>query len=221
MGGANMSIKIGIDPKLLSAGDFERIGTIKKAADLVYDYVNWVTEDHNRTLVHKNHEKRIQDLIEAVGDVFGNPYGRDQLMGFFIANVVKSAVTYEESRTNVKGWHVLKPSVIAEMFVFDKVVEVMQQLSLHDRCMYAGVFMSELTTGSDKLFEIEAGNVVGCDSIFVETVHWDALLEEAEETDTSNEVVGRVLVENSFMVLSSEEVQGALEQIAQSNKEII
>src|SRR5574343_260232 len=183
MGGANMSIKIGIDPKLLSVGDFERIGTIKKAADLVYEYVNWVTEDHNRTLVHKNHEKRIQDLIEAVGDVFGNPYGRDQLMGFFIANVVKSAVTYEESRTNVKGWHVLKPSVIAEMFVFD--------------------------------------NVVGCDSIFVETVHWDALLEEAEETDTSNEVVGRVLVENSFMVLSSEDVQDALEQIAQSNKEII
>lgn len=216
-----MTVKIGIDPKLLSSGDFERIGTIKKAADYVYEYVAWVTEDHNRTLVHKNHEKRIEALLESVSDVFGNPYGRDQLMGFFIANVVKSAVQYEESRTNIKGWHILQPSVVSEMFVFDKVVEVMQQLCRQDRCMYAGVFMSELTSSHEKLLDIEVGTVVGCDDIFVDTVQWTALLEEAEEEDTSNEVVGRTLVQNSFVALSYEDMQSALEHLTEANKEII
>lgn len=185
-----------INPDVLTPEDYERIGTIKKAADVVYDYVQWATEDHSRTLVEKEHQAKISSVIDEITLIFGGQVVEPAMVRYFIANVASTVVRLEEAQTNIKHWHVLSDGNLRDIYVQEEVVACcLAKPNHHDIAMFAGVFMSKATSGHEKLPKILEGELVGGDSLFSSTNHWRSLIDQSEEdSDTSAEAVGHALV---------------------------
>lgn len=178
-------------------GDYDRIGTIKKGADVVYEYVRWVLEDHTRTLVEKVHQKRIEELQRDVAAVFGLLQHREELGRYFCVNVIKAARDAEEMSSNIKGWTVFNDELFNDMYSPDRTAFQLVSLKPQDRCMYAGVFMSELTESHPDLDQIDVAAIVGADPLFVHSANWENLLAAANIEDTDFVSVGRALVQLS------------------------
>ena len=178
-------------------GDYDRIGTIKKGADVVYEYVRWVLEDHTRTLVEKMHQQRIEELQRDICAVFGLLQHRTELGRYFIVNAIKAARDAEEAGSNIKGWTIFNDELFNEMYSPDRTAFQLVSLKPQDRCMYAGVFMSELTEAHPDLPQIDVAAVVGADPLFMHSVSWENLLAMANVEDTDFVSVGRALVQLS------------------------
>lgn len=178
-----------------SPGDYERVGIIKKAADCAYEYVSWLIEDHSRSLVEKEHKKMVDKVIDSVMDVLGLQPHRSHLAGYFIANILQTAREEEEAGTRIKGWTNLSDETLSGMYNKTQVAFSMGELKPWERCMYAGVFMSDRTSVHDNLAAISAGELVGSDPIFVTTSQWRVLLEVAEIEGEDFEHVGHALLQ--------------------------
>ena len=180
-------------------GDFDRIGLIKKASDVVYAYVRWVLEDHTKTLVEADHIRKGKQVASDVCDIFGLPAHRCELGTYFCANVLMVAREYEEASTEMKDWTPFSDDSLQDMYNQRGVAFFMNDLSPQDACMYAGTFLSEMTQVHPSLEEIRHGQLVGCDPVFMTTTDWRSLVEQADLDESSTIDVGKALVQLGVM----------------------
>lgn len=179
-------------------GDYDRIGTMKKAADVVHAYFTWVLEDHRRTMVDVEHKKRIEQLILDTGAVFGADDSKEPLIRYFIANVIQACQEMETASLDSEAWLPFTKSAITEMYDPPLLAQACLPLSVHNQLMYAGRFLTECTETHPLLEEIHMGHIVGADLSLVQTVDWKLLLEGADiENDGSFICVGKALTQST------------------------
>lgn len=182
------------DALLFTDGDYDRLGTIKKASDVVFSYFRWVLEDHRRTQIEKEHQRKIENLICEVSDVFGVNQEREPLVRYFIANTLKGAQDAELARL-ADAYLPFSMGAFVEMYDITSVQQCMEDLTPHNQLMYSGNFMEECSSTSDILDDVQKGTLVGCDLNFVMSIAWPYLLDLAEmENDGSFVCVGKALV---------------------------
>lgn len=176
-------------------GDYDRLGTMKKAADVVFAYFRWVVEDHRRLLVERDHQSRILQLVSDVSQVFGFTDDKEQLVRYFIANVLQGAQEVEFEALGNDSWSPFTLEALLAVYDQRELVEMLEDLPLHDRCMYAGRFVAECTSSAPQVEQIDLGEIVGCDVDLVQTATWEILLETFDiEDDHSFICVGKAVM---------------------------
>lgn len=183
-----------------TAGDYDILGTIKKAADLVFAYYRWVIEDHTRTLVSAKEEAKVEELILDLMATFGLDEDKAALARYFASNVLYMCVHADGYGTH-RGFG-FSNETLAEMFSQTTVLELMEGMSDARACMYAGRFYPENgdrrkdSAVATMLSKVRTAQIVGCDLIFVQTLSWQLLLLSRDiEDDTTFECVGRAIAE--------------------------
>lgn len=181
-----------IAQSVYSDADYDRLGTMKKAADVVFEYLRWAMEDHRRLMHDKDHQNRIKTLVHDVMAVFGLTDQDEMLARYFIANVLHTAQEVEFSAMARDAWKPFSETAIAEIYSVEEVASMLADLAPHKRCMYSGRFMADVTDSNQWLESITAGMIVGCDSDLVMTGSWEILLEAFDiEDDTTFVCVGK------------------------------
>jgi hypothetical protein len=178
-----------------TAGDYDRLGTMKKAADVVFTYFRWVLEDHRRTMVEKDHQAKITSLVHDVMAVFGFTDDKEPLARYFISNVLQGAQEAEFTALGREAFAPFDGAALKEIYDQNDVVSLLAPLSAQARCMYAGRFMAECTESYPELQSVDNAELIGCDIDLVQVAEWPILLEEFEiEDDGSFICVGKVIV---------------------------
>lgn len=179
-------------------GDYERLGTMKKASDVVFDYFRWATEDHRRISDHKSHTAKVSSTIEHVEAVFSPAPAKRALVPYFIANVLQALQELEYQTDVSQRWAPFSKEDLSELFNADEVSAIQFDSCVQDRAMYAGRFVSEATEVCQDIDRISRAEVVGCDSMLVVTLSWPLLLEGCSiEDDGGLGCVGRALAVSS------------------------
>lgn len=181
--------------------DFVRIGQIKIAADLVFEYFKDIMHDHRITLNESEHTRRIRNLLEKVVGVFGLTGPKMVLANYFIANVLKS---YQDVEAEHFGTHAYMPyteSQLLELYDREKVMDVMAHMSPQDCCMYSGVFVSASTDLHEGVDNAVNALLAGCDLYFVQTLEGTYLVKTFVQLfpeyvdDDVLELTGRALLD--------------------------
>lgn len=176
-----------------TVGDYDRLGTIKKASDLVFIYFNWALSDHRRTLNEKDHQKVIVQLITDVGSVFGVGDEKEALVRYFIVNVIEACQEIERL-SMPKAWMPFSLDALTSMFEPSNVSAAMVHLNIQNQFMWAGRLFPESHAEHHQSDEICLGHIVGADLILVQTASWELLLQGIDmEDDGSFECVGKAL----------------------------